>query len=71
MKDTKVIARPQVHVGTKVETASEISKAGMYTVGLASVLIGIWGLACFVGGMIASGGPLAFVADWFKAVTGI
>jgi hypothetical protein len=71
MKDTQVIARPQVKVGTKVEATSEISKAGMYTLGIASVLIGFWGLACFVGGMIASGGPLAFVADWFKAITGI
>lgn len=71
MKDTKVIARAQVNVGGKVDAASEISKAGMYTVGIASALIGIWGLACFVGGMVASGGPLAFVADWFRAVTGI
>jgi small-conductance mechanosensitive channel len=71
MKDTKVIARPQVRVGAKVEATSEISRAGIYTVGIASVLIGIWGLACFVGGMITSGGPLALVADWFKAVTGI
>jgi hypothetical protein len=71
MKDTKVIARPQVRVGGKVDAASEISKAGIYTVGIASALIGIWGLACFVGGVIASGGPLALVADWFKAVTGI
>lgn len=71
MKDTKVIARTQVRTGAKVEAGSEISKAGMYTVGIASALIGIWGLACFVGGMVASGGPLAFVADWFRAVTGI
>ncbi len=71
MRETKVIARPQVRVGGKVDASSEISKAGMYTVGIASALIGIWGLACFVGGMIASGGPLAFVADWFRSVTGI
>lgn len=71
MKDTKVMVRPQVRVAGKADVATEISKAGMYTVGIASTLIGIWGLACFVGGLIASGGPLAFVADWFKAVTGI
>lgn len=71
MKDTKVIARPQVRVGSKADAATEISKAGMYTVGIASALIGIWGLACFVGGLVASGGPLALVGNWFKAVTGI
>lgn len=71
MKNTQVIARPQVQVGGKIDAASEISKAGMYTVGIASALIGIWGLACFVGGLVASGGPLAFVADWFRAVAGI
>lgn len=71
MKDAKVMARPQVRVAGKTDAATEISKAGMYTVGIASTLIGIWGLACFVGGLIASGGPLAFVADWFKAVAGI
>lgn len=71
MKDTKVIARPQVRTGAKVDAATEISRAGMYTVGIASALIGIWGLACFVGGLIASGGPLSFVANWFRAVSGI
>lgn len=71
MKDTKVIARPQVRVGGKVDAATEISRAGMYTVGIASALIGIWGFACFVGGLIASGGPLSFVANWFRAVSGI
>lgn len=71
MKDTKVIARPQVRVGAQVDAATEISRAGMYTVGITSALIGIWGLACFVGGLIASGGPLSFVANWFRAVSGI
>ena len=71
MKDTKVIARPQISVDGKVDAATEISRAGMYTVGIVSALVGIWGLACFVGGLVASGGPLSFVANWFKAVAGI
>jgi hypothetical protein len=33
--------------------------------------IGLWAAASLIGGMIASGGPVALVADWFKAVFGI
>jgi len=51
--------------------AAEISKTAVYTVGIVSALIGIWGLACFVGGLVASGGPLAFIGNWFKAVGGM
>lgn len=43
----------------------------IYAVGIGAALIGIWGLACFVGGMISSGGPLAFIGNWFKAVSGM
>jgi len=41
------------------------------TVAAFGALVGLWSLACIVGGMAASGGPLAFVGDWFKAVTGM
>ena len=70
MKNTSAIVRTKVRTGEKAATG-EISKAGIYTVGIASALIGIWGLACFVGGLVASGGPLAMVGNWFKAVAGM
>ena len=71
MKETTVYARTRVRTDEKVAATTEISKAGMYTVGIVSAMIGVWGLACFVGGLVASGGPLAFVGNWFKAVAGI
>lgn len=62
---------------TRVETTSttsattEVSKVGIITVAAFGALVGLWSIACLVGGMTASGGPLAFVGDWFKAVSGM
>ena len=52
-------------------TATEISKVGIITIAAFGAIVGLWSLACIVGGMAASGGPLAFVGDWLKAVTGM
>jgi hypothetical protein len=71
MKDTKVYARTRVRTGEKASVTTEISRAGMYTVGIASAVIGLWGFASFVGGMVASGGPVSLIANWFKAVAGM
>ncbi len=71
MKDTAVNTRSQVRTGENVTATSEVSKAGVYTIGIVSAMIGLWGLACFVGGLISSGGPLSFVGNWFKAVAGL
>ncbi|WP_028583684.1 hypothetical protein [Desulfogranum mediterraneum] len=68
------------HVKTRSveETNSDVNvsegaegKTVIYAVGVMGALIGLWGLACIVGGIIHSGGPLAFVGNWFKAVTGM
>jgi len=71
MKGSAVNTRVKTRTGEKAAATTEISKAGIYTMGIASALIGVWGLACFVGGMIASGGPLSFIGNWFKAVAGL
>ena len=59
--------------GLKTNTAqnvtTEVSRVGIITVAAFGALVGLWSLACLVGGLSASGGPLAFVGDWFKAVT--
>ena len=52
-------------------STTEISRVGIVTVAAFGVVVGLWSLACIVGGMAASGGPLAFVGDWLKAVTGM
>ncbi len=48
----------------------QIAKVGFTAIGLSSCAIGIWAVASLLGGMVASGGPVALVADWFKAVIG-
>jgi hypothetical protein len=47
-----------------------ISKVGFALIGLSSCAIGIWAAASLLGGMIAGGGPIALVANWFRAVIG-
>ena len=56
---------------TTTDSTTEISKVGIITVAAFGVVVALWSLACIVGGMAASGGPLAFAGDWLKAVTGM
>ncbi|OQX20317.1 MAG: hypothetical protein BWK76_01715 [Desulfobulbaceae bacterium A2] len=49
---------------------SEVSKVGIGVIGVASGLVAAWSIACLVGGVVASGGPLNFIASWFGAVVG-
>jgi len=36
-----------------------------------SALIGIWAVACFIGGLINIGGPVELAYGWFRAITGM
>jgi hypothetical protein len=49
----------------------EVSRGAMIALGAVPTLIGIWAAACFIGGLIASGGPIALVKSWFSAFTGM
>ncbi len=62
--NTKNVAR----TNDKVDV--QIAKVGFAVVGLSSCAVGIWAVASLLGGMVASGGPVALVADWFRAVIG-
>ena len=64
---TAVKSRNLIQADGRVD--EQIMKVGMAAIGIASCAIGIWAAASIVGGIIASGGPLAFLADWFGAVT--
>lgn len=66
---TKVKQRVESGAATRSDAVTEISKVGVYTVAAFAVVVGLWSVALVVGGMAASGGPLAFVGDWFSAVT--
>jgi hypothetical protein len=62
---SKVGARGGIDVGT------EVSKVSVTVVAVFGVIVGLWSLASLVGGLLASGGPLALVGNWFKAVSGM
>ena len=68
---TKVKQKIGTSTSVNQDATTEISKVGVNTVAAFGALVGLWSLACIIGGMAASGGPLAFVGDWFKAVTGM
>lgn len=68
MKGTAVNTRVRTKAEEQVSATTEISKASIYTVGVVSALLGVWGVACFVGGLVASGGPLSFVGSWFNSL---
>lgn len=59
---------------TTLETAeavSEISRIGIVGLGTTSALIGLWSLACMIGGLVESGGPLSFIKSWYGAIIGV
>lgn len=71
MKDTAVNTRTKVRTQENVSATTEASRVGIYTLGIVSLAIGLWGFAALVGGLVASGGPLSLVGNWFKAVAGL
>ncbi len=70
MKGTAVKIRVKAQAEEKVSAAAEVSRAGIYTAGIASLLVVTWSLACFAGGIAASGGPVSLLGNWVNAVAG-
>lgn len=48
----------------------ELSRGTLLAAGTFTALIGIWVAACFIGGLAASGGPIALLKSWFAAIAG-
>ena len=68
---TKIAAVNTKHAErTNDKVDVQVAKVGFTVIGLSSCAIGIWAVASLLGGMVASGGPVALVADWFRAVIG-
>ena len=72
--------REQMMVKTKTRSSAlvtdgigtDIMQGAAVGVGaMAAGLVGAWSVSCLVAGVIAAGGPIALVASWFGAVTGI
>ncbi len=51
-------------------TDSLISTGAVAVFGTISTLVGLWAVACFVGALLATGGPIALAQGWISAVTG-
>lgn len=68
---TKLERKVNVSVTEKSNVSTEVSKVSITFVAVLGVAVGLWSLACIVGGLAASGGPLKLAGDWLKAVTGM
>jgi len=53
-------------VGTDIVQGAAVGLGAM-----AAGLVGAWSVSCLVAGVVVAGGPIALVASWFGAVTGI
>jgi len=71
MTDTTV-TKNRVDSQVRTETAFDVvGKSTITVMGGASLMIGLWAIASFVGGLMVSGGPLGLVQGWFGAVIGV
>ena len=70
MKTQTTAAKTGSSLRTEGRVDEQVLRVGFATLGISSCAIGIWVLASLLGGMAASGGPLALVADWLKAIWG-
>ncbi len=70
MKTQMTAIKTRNAVRTEGKVDDQILKVGFVAIGVSSCAIGLWAAASLVGGMVASGGPLALIASWFRAVVG-
>lgn len=68
---TRIQQRSGARVSEKGSVSTEVSKVSISFVAILGTAVGLWSLACIVGGLAASGGPLNLIGNWFKAVTGM
>lgn len=62
--------RNQAVTKGKSDAATEVSKVSITVVGVFATIVGLWSLACIVGGIMSSGGVTELISSWFRAVTG-
>ncbi len=60
----------RTRVVAKETTDSKISTGALATFGTISTLMGPWAVACFIGALLSTGGPIALARTWISAVTG-
>lgn len=64
-----VLSRTRVTGQSAAEV--NVSKGVLTALGVASALVGLWTVACFIGGMVVSGGLFALAKAWISAITGV
>ncbi len=67
---TATANKTRTQTGSISKVDEQIYKVGIAVVGISSLAIGAWATVALVSGMVASGGPGALVANWFRAVIG-
>ncbi len=70
MKTQRTAIKTRNAVRSESKVDEQVYTVGLAVLGLSSCAIGLWAAASLVGGMIASGGPVALIAGWFGAVVG-
>lgn len=68
---TRIKRQQKTSVSDKGSVSTEVSKVSVAFVAILGVAVGLWSVACIIGGLAASGGPLKLVSAWFQAVTGM
>lgn len=68
---TTTMTKTRTRTTDRVNETSEISRGMSIALGASTGLVGAWVAACFIGAMVASGGPLELVKNYFQAITGM
>lgn len=63
-------SRNRTKAVAQATTDTKISTGALAVFGTISTLTGLWAVACFVGALLATGGPLSLAKAWISAVTG-
>ena len=68
---TKGKTAARVDSQTKAKSGIDtLTKTSLISMGVVSAVIGLWAVACFMGALISSHGPLEIIQGWFAAFTG-
>lgn len=71
MRKTQVQSRAETTTSLRTEVTTEVSKVSIVLVGVFAAIVGLWSLACIVGGIVSSGGVGGLLSGWLKAITGM
>ncbi|WP_163338068.1 hypothetical protein [Desulfopila sp. IMCC35008] len=71
MRKAQVQSRAETTTSLRAEATTEVSKVSIALVAVFAAIVGLWSLACIVGGIVSSGGVGGLLSGWFKAVTGM